>query len=71
MTQKGQNKDVRTRFWAVTQPAEGENGVSRQELEKALKLYDYLGQEEIGETEGSARLLHQNKNTRTKHIATG
>ena len=50
MTQKGQNKDVRTRFWAVTQPAEGEHGLSRQELEKALERYEFIGQEEIGDS---------------------
>ena len=50
MTQKGKTKDIRTRFWSVTQPAEGEHGLSRQEIEKALESYDFIGQEELSKT---------------------
>lgn len=41
--------DSRHRRWMITVPAEGEKGVSRDELEQALEPYDgYLGQLEQG-----------------------
>lgn len=42
--------DTRHRRWILTVPAEGEKGVSRDELEQALEPYDaFLGQLEQGE----------------------
>lgn len=42
--------DTRHRRWMLTVPAEGEKGVSRDELEQALEPYDaFLGQLEQGE----------------------
>lgn len=48
----GKNRvtDSRHRRWMITVPAEGEKGVTRDELEQALEPYDgYLGQLEQGE----------------------
>lgn len=43
-------KNTRHRRWFLTVPAEGEKGVSRDELEQALEPYEaYLGQLEQGE----------------------
>lgn len=45
------SKDERARRWMLTVPAEGEKGVSRNEIEAALEPYDsYLGQLERGES---------------------
>ena len=45
------SKDVRGRRWMLTVPAEGEKGLSRDELEAALEPYSsYLGQLEKGES---------------------
>lgn len=42
--------DTRHRRWMITVPAEGEKGVTRDELKQALEPYDgYLGQLEQGE----------------------
>lgn len=44
------SKEDRSRRWMLTVPAEGEKGVSRDELEQALEAYDsHLGQMERGE----------------------
>ena len=49
-------KNTRHRRWILTVPAEGEKGVSRDELEDALERYDsYLGQLEQGEGGSSYR----------------
>ena len=42
--------DTRHRRWMLTVPAEGEKGVSRDELQQALEPYEsFLGQLEQGE----------------------
>ena len=50
---KESTKNDRVRDWILTVPADGSNGVSRQELTKALEPYsDYAGQLEKGEGTG-------------------